>query len=134
MLDFLCKAPNRTRTKRNVALVKPIFPVLLIAAFIPVFAASPALTDYPWLETFNPSDTVAARIAPPPGFEREPAASGSFAEWLRNLPLKKGRPAVLLYNGSLKSNQGAHVAVVDIDAGVKDLLHFSESVFDLFLG
>jgi hypothetical protein len=111
--------------------VKPIFPVLLIAAFIPAFAASPALTDYRWLETFNPLDTVAARIAPPPGFEREPAASGSFAEWLRNLPLKKGRPAVLLYNGSLKSNQGAHVAVVDIDAGVKDLQQCADAVIRL---
>ena len=31
----------------------------------------------------RPADTLAARIAPPPGFLRRPVAAGSFAAWLR---------------------------------------------------
>ena len=88
-------------------------------------------SPYPWLPASNAADTIAARIAPPPGFERETAAQGSFAEWLRNLPVKRGRPAVRLYNGGLKSNQDAHVAVLDIDTGTKDLQQCADAVMRL---
>jgi hypothetical protein len=37
----------------------------------------------------------------------------SFAAYLRNLPLKKHGSDVILYNGKLKENQSAHIAVVD---------------------
>jgi hypothetical protein len=89
------------------------------------------LAAYPWLQAYKADDSVAARIAPPAGFEREPVVEGSFAEWLRNLPLKKGRPAVRLYNGNLKANQEAHAAVVDIDTGSKDLQQCADAVMRL---
>jgi hypothetical protein len=89
------------------------------------------LAAYPWLQAYKAEDRVAVRLAPPAGFEREPVAPGSFAEWLRNLPLKKGRPAVRLYNGGLKANQEAHAAVVDIDTGSKDLQQCADAVMRL---
>lgn len=87
--------------------------------------------SYPWMPQYSPAESLAARIPPPAGFQREPVSSGSFAEWLRNLPLKKGRPAVRLYDGRLKANQTAHAAVVDIDTGSKDLQQCADAVIRL---
>jgi hypothetical protein len=62
---------------------------------------------------------------------REPAAAGSFAEWLRALPLKPGRPDVRLFDGRLKGNQAAHHAVLDIDTGARDLQQCADAVMRL---
>ena len=59
-------------------------------------------------------------IEPPGGFTRIPVYPGSFAAWLRKIPLKKNK-TVYLYNRSVKPNQSAQFAVVDIPAGKKDL-------------
>lgn len=56
------------------------------------------------------------------------AAKNSFADWLQNVPLKAGHPEVMLYNGSPKRNQSAHYAVLDIDAGNKDLQQCADAV------
>ena len=87
--------------------------------------------SYLWTIQSNASETLAARIPTPNGYEREAVASGSFGEWLRSLPLKEGRPAVRLYDGRLKSNQSVHVAVVDIDTGNKDLQQCADAVIRL---
>ena len=86
---------------------------------------------YGWLAPKAVTESLASRISPPSGFARETAASGSFAAWLRNIPLKKGRPAVQLYEGRPKSNQDAHVAVVDIDTGTRDLQQCADAVIRL---
>jgi hypothetical protein len=96
--------------------------------------ARPAQTPrapYPWLSAYDARQSAAARIAPPSGFERETAPRASFAEWLRNLPLKNGRPSVLLFDGKLKSNQEAHAAVIDIDTGSRDLQQCADAVMRL---
>ncbi|MBN2369761.1 MAG: DUF4846 domain-containing protein [Vicinamibacteria bacterium] len=56
---------------------------------------------------------------------------GDFADWLRGLPMKHGRPPVLLFDGRLKANQNAHVAVVDIDVGRADLQQCADAVIRL---
>lgn len=58
-------------------------------------------------------------------------AAGSFAEWLRALPLLPGRPDVRLFDGRLKGNQAAHHAVVDIDTGSRDLQQCADAVMRL---
>jgi hypothetical protein len=63
----------------------------------------------------------------PEGFERVAADKGSFAEWLRNLPLKKNK-TVYLYNGNPKGNQSAQFAVIDISVGKKDLQQCADAV------
>jgi len=88
-------------------------------------------SDYPWLSQASGTETLASRISAPPGFERESVTPGSFEDWLRNLPLKKGRPPVQLYNGRPKANQNAHAAVVDIDTGNKDLQQCADAVIRL---
>jgi hypothetical protein len=62
---------------------------------------------------------------------RVAAEKGSFGAWLRGLPLKPGRPAVKLYDGREKGNQEAHVAVVDMDVGTRDLQQCADAVIRL---
>ncbi|MCU0292293.1 MAG: DUF4846 domain-containing protein [Thermoanaerobaculaceae bacterium] len=71
------------------------------------------------------------RLAPPEGCGRVPAAPGSFAAWLRRLPLRPGRPPVHLFDGRLKGNQEAHEAVVAIDVGRRDLQQCADAVIRL---
>lgn len=96
--------------------------LLIVAAML----AAP----YPWLGS-GARESVEARIAPPPGFQRVPAARGSFAEWLRGLPTKPGRPPVLLYDGRLKANQTAHHLVLDVDVGARDRQQCADAVIRL---
>ena len=85
---------------------------------------------YPWPEDRR-DGTIRSRIAPPAGYEWLPADSGSFAWWLRSLPLKPGRPPVMLYDGRRKGNQSAHHAVIDIDVGSRDLQQCADAVIRL---
>ena len=77
------------------------------------------------------ADTLAQRIAPPPGFTRTPSPDGSFAEWLRGLPMKAADAPVLLHTGARKWRQDVHVAVVDIDTGARDLQQCADAVMRL---
>lgn len=71
------------------------------------------------------------RIAVPAGFERVKVQPGSFGDWLRHLPLKPPGTPVLLFNGARKPNQSAHVAVVDIDTGRRNLQQCADAVIRL---
>jgi hypothetical protein len=86
---------------------------------------------YAWSKFYNVVNSLQNRIAPPKGYQREAAEKGSFAEWLRGIPLKAGRPRVKLFNGADKGNQTAHHAVIDIDVGDKDLQQCADAVMRL---
>ena len=86
-------------------------------------------TAYQW--PHGTDGTVAGRIAVPKGFERTAVEKGSFAGWLRHLPLKPENAPVLLFNGSRKANQSVHAAVIDIDAGTRDLQQCADAVIRL---
>jgi len=70
------------------------------------------------------------RIPEPTGFSRVKALPGSFAAWLRTVPLKMDK-RVYLYNGKLKPNQSAQFAVIDIPVGNKDLQQCADAVMRL---
>lgn len=95
------------------------------------FEAFAADTRYPWLERYDPENSLEKRIAPPPGFERASAEKGSFGEWLRGLPLFEGRPEVMLFDGKPKANQAAHHAVFAVDCGTRDLMQCADAVMRL---
>jgi hypothetical protein len=82
---------------------------------------------YPWRAP-DADGTVESRVQPPPGFRRKPATPGSFAAWLRGLPVKAGRPPVRLFDGGLKVNQHAHYVVLDIDVGKRDRQQCADAV------
>jgi hypothetical protein len=87
--------------------------------------------SYAWRQSYVESSSIASRIPPPSGCERVKAEPGSFADWLRHLPLKTGHPPVMLYDGRPKQNQEAHVAVIDMDVGKRDLQQCADSVIRL---
>ncbi len=105
--------------------------VLLLAASVGLPSARAGQGGpYPWLGA-PVAGTIESRVPPPAGFARAPAAAGSFAIWLRGLPVKPGRPEVLLYNGSKKANQEAHHVVLDIDVGKRDRQQCADAVMRL---
>lgn len=66
----------------------------------------------------------------PKGYTRLKPEAGSFAAWLKLLPLKKDK-TVFLYNGQLKRNQQAQYAVVDMSTGKEDLQQCADVVMRL---
>ena len=77
----------------------------------------------------NPYASI-GQIPLPAGYERVPAPPGSFAAWLRQLPLKKDK-TVHLYNGLPKINQSAQFAVLAVSVGDKDLQQCADAVMRL---
>lgn len=69
-------------------------------------------------------------IPVPPGFIRVTAPNGSFASWLRAVPLRADK-TIRLYNGLPKSNQSGQFAVIDMPIGNKDLVQCADAVMRL---
>lgn len=86
---------------------------------------------YTWKASYPLKNKLLNRITVPEKYERLPVEPDSFGGWLRNLPLKEGKPDVFLYDGSKKFNQHAQFAVVDIDTGDKDLQQCADAVMRL---
>jgi hypothetical protein len=115
---------------RNIALGMFILAAALIhgAAHHPLSAAP----DYLWPGAHDdPASTLADRIPPPRGFERVPVETGSFAEWLRYLPLRPPQTPVLLHDGRPRWSQDRHAAVVNIDTGKRNLQQCADAIMRL---
>jgi hypothetical protein len=87
--------------------------------------------DYLWLESYDSSQSIVNRIDVPDGFSRVRVESGSFGKWLRYLPLKKEGAKIYIYDGSTKSNQSFHRAIIDIDIGDSDLQQCADAFMRL---
>ncbi|MEO8068463.1 MAG: DUF4846 domain-containing protein [Flavobacteriales bacterium] len=83
------------------------------------------------VELGDTAGTIGVRSRPPVGFSRTVLPAGSFAHYLRNLPLKPSGAPVHLYNGELKRNQRAHAAVVDLSVGRRDLQQCADALIRL---
>jgi hypothetical protein len=96
------------------------------AASEPIFHSGdqppPPGAAYPWLDEtdYDPAQTIGYRIAQPRGWQRVGVEPGSFAHWLRFLPLEPGEGVVHLADGQPRKNQAAHLAVIDRPAGPTD--------------
>jgi hypothetical protein len=107
---------------------------LAAALACPCLAVAEAEPPYAWrtgVAAPDATNTLAGRIAPPPGYARPSAVPGSFAAWLRGLPLKPAGSPVLLHTGAPKARQDVHVAVVDIDVGPRDLQQCADAAMRL---
>jgi len=94
-----------------------------------VFLTILVTVPYPWLDS-APQTTVAQRFPTPTGYARTPAEPGSFAAWLRGLPVRS-EPTVRLFDGRVKRRQDVQVAVLDIDVGDRDLQQCADAVMRL---
>jgi hypothetical protein len=114
----------------------PLAPALLAAALLaaPSLASAEPQTQPPrylWPAAAEARDTLDTRIAPPSGFKRRPLDKGSFAEWLRRLPLHPAGTPVRLYDGRLKGPQDRHAAVIAIDTGARNLQQCADAIMRL---
>lgn len=76
-------------------------------------------------------DDIGSRIPAPSGATRMNVPDGSFAAYLRSLPLLPQGSAVHTYDGGLKHRQDVHAAVLDISVGHRDLQQCADAVIRL---
>ena len=69
-------------------------------------------------------------IPTPVGYHRLKTTTGTFAEWLQLIPVKKSK-TVYCWDGSLKKNQSVQFAVLDIPVGKKNLQQCADAVIRL---
>ena len=102
---------------------------LIYATILPILLFNLYKTTF--LKVNSPSQNIKVSDIPPPdGFFRKQADSGTFGAWLRQISLKHDN-TVYLYNGTMKRNQQAHFAVLDIRTGKKDLQQCADAVIRL---
>ena len=104
-------------------------PLVIIAFSCGLIDSDFPTTHPPGYHSFFLKKTI-YDIKLPEGSERVPVLPGSFGEWLRTIELKKDHQ-VYLYNGSLKQNQTAQYAVLDVPVGKKDLQQCADAVMRL---
>jgi hypothetical protein len=76
--------------------------------------------------------SIETRFAAPAGYERTEENEDSFASFVRSYPLKKEGSKVKLYNGELKANQDAHIAVFKLPIENEDLQQCADSVIRIY--
>lgn len=108
----------------------------IAALLLSIMALNTATTNaqidhYLWMESNARYDTLDVRIPAPRDFDRIETQVGSFADWLRHLPLKPGNPEIRLHNGLRAAFQDHHCAIVDIDVGSKDLQQCADAIIRL---
>jgi hypothetical protein len=104
---------------------------LLTLTLLLLAGTADAAPRYAWPSVPPAADTLASRITPPAGFTRVAAGEGSWAEWLRGLPMKPAGSPVLTYTGARKWRQDVHAAVIDIDVGKRDLQQCADAIMRL---
>lgn len=75
--------------------------------------------------------SILERFNPPNGYKRISVESGSFAYYLRNLPLKEDGSKVKYYNGFIKPNFWVYDAVIDMEIGERNLQQCADAVMRL---
>ena len=80
--------------------------------------------------SFTPGNTVKTRYELPQGYHRVKTESGSFEEYLQNLPLKPIGYSTHLYDGSLKNRKIA-TSVIDLDIDSVDLQQSADAIIRL---
>jgi hypothetical protein len=129
VLAAACTTPERARA---VPTSEAVPASAVVSAAAPA-ALPPVTAVYPWGPTAT--DRLDARFpTPPAGFERAPAPAGSFASFLRTLPLLPEGSPVVDFRGNPLHAGGHHpniVAVADLDVGKRDLQHCADVILRL---
>lgn len=102
------------------------------AAATPPTAAQ-AKKMYPWERRAAGYSPLVSRLAPPTGFIRVTANRGSYAHWLRHLPLLPQGTPVRSYRGRviLPADHKALAAVVDLSLSKRDRQQCADTIMRL---
>jgi len=87
---------------------------------------------YPWLaytENTGPLTTLDQKFPTPEGFTRVDASKGSYAAYLRGLPLRTDRAEVRLYTG--REVRMPSAGIIPLDLGKRDVHQCADSVIRL---
>lgn len=76
--------------------------------------------------------TLKSRIRPPKDYDRLQYKSNSFEAFLANYALRKNGEKVLLYDGTKKGNQSAHIAIFDLPLVEGDLQQCADSIIRIY--
>ena len=95
------------------------------------FLAAPTAPAAPISLIDSSGTNIETRFLCPEGYVRTQAEPGSFAQYLRSLPLKPDGASVLTYDGRIKPNRGVYHAVVDLPIGSRDLHQCADAVMRL---
>jgi hypothetical protein len=99
---------------------------LLLLLLLALPASATPFTDAAGSPETTPLE---ARFPTPSGAERIPVADGSFAAWLRALPLRTDRTHVLAHDGRTLHRPAAAIAALDVGRG--DLQQCADSAIRL---
>ncbi|MEO6520318.1 MAG: DUF4846 domain-containing protein [Mucilaginibacter sp.] len=77
------------------------------------------------------TENVFNRFKAPEGYRRVKTESGTFADYLQNLPLKPAGTHTLTYQGKIAATDAYTAAVVDISIGKRDLQQCADAVMRL---
>ncbi|MFC1669704.1 DUF4846 domain-containing protein [Spirochaetota bacterium] len=100
-------------------------------SLIILISFSISLLFYKTVDCDNNYSKIIAHIPLPDGYIRVKSKKNSFAHWLRTLPLKKAGSPVKLFNGTMKENQDAHYAVVQMSVGKRNLQQCADAIMRL---
>lgn len=91
----------------------------------------PSIDEKEKIFTDGQLDVLEMRIQPPEGFTRIPVEEGSFADFLRKLPLKPKASKVHYHDGKEKPSEGVYAEVVDLQIADKSLQQLSDAIMEL---
>ena len=125
-------------TKKQVTVRIIVLLVLLIAAYAllcrraarhwkPVPVTVQTETRQPSIYVDPAGTTQETRILPPEGYERVPAAEGSFLAFMRSRPLYPDGSAIYTYTGEVRSGATA-IAVYDMSVGTEGWQECADTV------
>ncbi len=88
---------------------------------------------YPWERRAAAYEALVDRLKPPEGFSRVEAKKGSYASWLRRLPLLPAGTPVRSYRGRtiLRGDSKLVAAVVDLDLSKRDRQQCADTIMRL---
>ena len=100
---------------------------------IPEDFTSAAISSQAVNDCVNPSgDTLESRILPPAGYIRSPTEENSLASFLRTYPVKESDSPLLLYDGTIKKNQSAHAAILQLPLEAEDFQQCADSIMRIY--
>jgi len=107
-----------------------LFTLSFAFSFSTSIAHAQTSASYHWHSSYDVNDSLETRIGTPTGYGRVACETGSFCNWLRDLPLKPAGSPVRYFDGDIKTH-AQHHAVIDVDTGKRDLQQCADAIMRL---